>query len=121
MNTRYDPYYPTHYRKENIPDVPRPKTPPISQIPQPSKKDKVSVGSWMGTMLLSAIPIVNIICFFVWAFGTKTKPSKKTYAAACLIWILIGIILIGVALVVMVFVLNIALDQFFKSLTDALQ
>ncbi|WP_458460702.1 hypothetical protein [Paenibacillus sp.] len=54
--------------------------------PQP-----VSFGSWMLTLLLLAIPLVNIIMLFVWAFG-NSNPSKANYAKASLLWIAIGIV-----------------------------
>jgi len=53
----------------------------------------VSVGDWMLTIFLMAIPIVNFILLFVWAFGSNTAPSKANWAKATLIWMLIGIAL----------------------------
>lgn len=49
------------------------------------KTPKISVINWMGTLLLCAIPGVNliaIICFLIFA----KSPSKKTFAGAVLIW-----------------------------------
>ena len=51
----------------------------------------VSVGQWMITMLLMAIPIVNIVMLFVWAFGGNTPLSKANWAKASLLWMVIGI------------------------------
>ena len=68
-----------------------------------SRKDKgykrVSVGGWMGTLLLSAIPVVNLILWIIWAFAAK-KPSRKTFAIACLVLTLIfaAIVAAGVSL-----------------------
>lgn len=53
----------------------------------------VSVGEWVITFILLAIPVVNLIMLLVWAFGASTAPSKKTYAQATL--------LVGVAAVVL--------------------
>ncbi len=53
----------------------------------------VSMGDWMITMLLMAIPIVNLIMVFVWAFGGGAPLSKANWAKAMLVWILIGIVL----------------------------
>ena len=36
-------------------------------------------------MLLLAIPLVNIILLFVWAFGSGTNTNKKNYCRATLI------------------------------------
>jgi len=63
----------------------------------------VSVGEWMLTLLISAIPVVNLVMLFVWAFGANTKPSKANWAKASLIWI--GII-IAVYIVFAVFILG---------------
>lgn len=53
----------------------------------------VSVGNWFVTLLLMAIPLVNLIMLFVWAFGGGANPSKANWAKASLIWMLIGIAL----------------------------
>jgi hypothetical protein len=63
----------------------------------------VSVGEWMLTLLISAIPVVNLVMFFVWAFGANTKLSKANWAKASLIWV--GII-IAVYIVIAVFILG---------------
>ena len=46
----------------------------------------MSVGEWMLTLLILALPLVNIIMLFVWAFGGGTNPTS-------LIWIAIVIVL----------------------------
>lgn len=53
----------------------------------------VSFKDWMLTILLLAIPVVNLIMLFVWAFGGNTSASKSNYAKAALVWMLIGIVL----------------------------
>jgi hypothetical protein len=53
----------------------------------------ISVKEWVLTILLMAIPLVNLIMLFVWAFGGGANPSKANYAKASLIWVLIGIVL----------------------------
>ena len=53
-----------------------------------AKKSKISVLNWMGTLALCAIPGVNliaVICFLI--FGKAS--SKKTFALALLLWMLI--------------------------------
>ncbi len=45
----------------------------------------ISVGDWVVTLIIAAIPLVNIIMLLVWAFGGNTHPSKKTWAQAYLI------------------------------------
>ena len=55
-----------------------------------AKKDegRVSVGGWIGTILLSAIPLVNLVLWITWIFTAK-KPSRRTFAGACLILALV--------------------------------
>ena len=53
----------------------------------------LSVGDWMITILLCAIPIVNIVMLLVWAFGSNTNPNKANWAKASLLWMVIGVIL----------------------------
>lgn len=66
----------------------------------PPASPPVSTGDWFVTMLLLAIPIVNIIMLLVWAFGGGTNPSKSNYAKAVLIWLLIGFILWAIIMVI---------------------
>jgi hypothetical protein len=53
----------------------------------------VSIGNWIITFLIMAIPLVNLIMLLVWAFGNTTHPSKKSYAQAILILGTGGIVL----------------------------
>jgi glycopeptide antibiotics resistance protein len=53
----------------------------------------VRVSDWVLTILVFAIPIVNLVMMFVWAFGGGTNPSKANFAKASLIWVLIGTVL----------------------------
>ncbi len=57
----------------------------------------VSVGDWMLTMFLMAIPVVNLILLLVWAFGGGATPSKANWAKAVLLWMVISI---GIGIVV---------------------
>jgi hypothetical protein len=45
----------------------------------------LSIGDWIITLIILAIPIVNIIMLIVWAVSGSTHPSKKSYAQASLI------------------------------------
>lgn len=58
----------------------------------PQSDNDVSIGDWLITMLLCAIPIVNIVMIIVWA-ATAQKKSKKNWAIATLIVMVIGIVL----------------------------
>ncbi len=56
-------------------------------------KSHVTLGEWIVTLIITAIPLVGFIMLFVWAFGDGTNPSKKTWAQAYLIMILVAIVL----------------------------
>jgi hypothetical protein len=56
-------------------------------------KQEVSVGDWVITILITAIPLVGLIMLFVWAFGGGAHQCKKNWAIATLIWYAIAIVL----------------------------
>ncbi len=60
----------------------------------PSVETTITIGEWMLTTIILAIPCVGFIMTFVWAFGDtkRTKPSKSNYAKAILIWYVISIV-----------------------------
>jgi len=58
---------------------------------QQATETPVSVGDWMLTLLVLAIPLVGIIMYFVWAFGNTTSKSKANFCKASLIWTGIGV------------------------------
>jgi len=45
----------------------------------------MSIKDWLITFIISYIPLVGFIMLFVWAFGDGAHPSKKTWAQAYLI------------------------------------
>ncbi len=53
----------------------------------------LSVGEWLVTMIIFAIPCVNIIMVFVWGFGSGGNENRKNYSRAMLVMMLIGIVL----------------------------
>jgi len=55
--------------------------------------DPVSVSEWIMTTLIMAIPLVNIVMPFVWAFGSGTKTSKANFFKAQMVMVLIGLVL----------------------------
>ena len=61
----------------------------LSQSPTGEDTLPMTVGDWMVTLLILAIPIVNIIMYFVWAFSSSGNVNLKTYCQASLIWFLI--------------------------------
>ena len=63
-------------------------------------KDVMGMGEWLITLIVLAIPCVNIIMAFVWAFSSKEKKSKSNYFKAWLIFMAIVIVLYIILLVV---------------------
>lgn len=59
----------------------------------------MTVGNWFVTMLLSFIPVVNIICFIVWAVSGSTNKNKQNWARAMWIWAAISVV-IGIVLTI---------------------
>ncbi len=62
---------------------------------QPELEEPVSVGDWIGSLLLfSMVPCVGLIVCIVWAFSKDTKKSKANFCKAYLIIQLITIALV---------------------------
>lgn len=60
----------------------------------PATTTDMSVGAWIGTLLLTCIPIVNLICLIVWAVSSSPeKRSRKNWTIAQFVVFLIGIVL----------------------------
>ncbi|MGA9341156.1 MAG: hypothetical protein WBV61_02335 [Rhodanobacteraceae bacterium] len=53
----------------------------------------ISLGEWIITLIVLAIPLVNIIMLLVWGFSASTNPTKRNYCRAVLIFLVVGIIL----------------------------
>lgn len=80
----------------------QPSQPPVPGNVQPHSI--VTLGDWLITLLIAAIPLVGFIMLFVGAFGSNTNINKANWAKATLIWIavvvslyLVFFLLIGVA------------------------
>jgi hypothetical protein len=59
----------------------------------------ISVGAWMGMMLVTAIPVIGWIMILVWAFAGSNE-SRKNYFRAILAWILIfTLLMVGLSFV----------------------
>jgi hypothetical protein len=56
-----------------------------------SEYKPLTLGNWIGTLIILMIPLVNLIMLIVWAASGSTHPSKKTFAQAYLV--LIGIMI----------------------------
>ena len=63
---------------------------PVNESPN---YNPMSIGDWIITNLIVAIPIVGFVMLFVWGFGSNTQPSKANWAKATLIMIGISIVI----------------------------
>lgn len=62
-------------------------------VTYPQQNSVVSVGDWMLTIFIMAIPFINIIMLFVWAFSGEPNKSEANWAKASLLWMLIIMII----------------------------
>ena len=55
--------------------------------------ETISVGDWIVTFIVLAIPLVNVGALLYWAFSGSANPSKRTYAQASLILFVVAVVL----------------------------
>jgi hypothetical protein len=53
----------------------------------------LTVGEWMFTLLVLAIPLLNLLAYFYWALADGVNLNRKRFCQASILWVLI---LIGV-------------------------
>lgn len=51
----------------------------------------ITVGNWLLTLVLLAIPLVNLGALLYWSFAGAVHPSKRTFAQAGLIFAVISV------------------------------
>ena len=61
--------------------------------PKGSRYELISIGGWVGILLLVAIPVVGPILTLVWALGGCRKQQKRNFARASVIVFLISLVL----------------------------
>ena len=65
-----------------------------NNAPVPERYEHMSVGSWVGTVILTTwFGLISLILLFVWGFGSTTPQPKKNYCRAMLIFELIAFVL----------------------------
>ena len=70
-NQQYNTQYQQTYNSQPVPPVAPPYGTPDTQ--------PVSIGGWIGVMLLTCLPLVNLIMLFVWAFNKEvTQKLRKS-------------------------------------------
>ncbi len=73
---------------------------------QSAPNEKVmTVGQWLGTMLLMLIPIANLVLLIVWAVSDTENRNRSNWAKAYLI-------MIGIVICLYILILVLALGVF---------
>lgn len=49
----------------------------------------MTVGSWMMTLLVLAIPIVNLVMYLIWALSSAGNVNRRNFCKASIYWVLI--------------------------------
>lgn len=55
--------------------------------------EPIKVTDWLITLLITSIPVINMLVLLIWAFGKNVHPSKANWAKATLIIFLIFAVL----------------------------
>ena len=71
---------------------------PIYQQPYDPTTEVMSIGSYILMFVLSAIPVVNIICWIVWLVSPNTNKNKKNFIWAQIIMVAVAYVAVIVAL-----------------------
>lgn len=89
-----------------------------NNAPAEEPQEKMSVGSWVGTIILTSwFGLISLILLLVWAFGNTPQP-KKNYCRAMLIFELIAVILVVVLFVVFMTIIGWDFDAFTRAVTE---
>ena len=69
----------------------KPAAPARVVAPDATTDEVITTLGWIGTLLVMIIPIVGLVLYFVWAFGTGGNLNRRNYCRASLIMMAIGI------------------------------
>ena len=67
-------------------------TPNFSDYEQEQLEKPLSVKQWMLTIIVMVIPLVNIVMFFVWAFGKGNRGRANYFKAQLLLTLIITVL-----------------------------
>lgn len=80
----YAPGYGRPQQQGYYPQAAYPAYPPV-------RDESLGVGNWILTIIVSLIPVVNIVVLLIWSFARVRQP-RKNFARAMLILILVCIV-----------------------------
>lgn len=95
-NNQY--YQPNQNPNPNQPPYQPQYQQPIYQQPYDPTTEVMSIGSYILMFILSAIPVVNIICWIVWLVSPNTNKNKKNFILAQIIMVAVAYVAVIVAL-----------------------
>ena len=61
----------------------------------------MTVGEWMITLLVLALPIINVIMYIVWALDTSGNANRRNFCRASLLWFVIMLVISILIFIVM--------------------
>lgn len=74
-----------------------PRTAPLTESAEP-----LTVGQYIGMMLLGLVPLVGLIFYIIWACRKKSNPNRRRFAAAALILKAVGFMfLLGAGFIIL--------------------
>ncbi|MGJ8523369.1 hypothetical protein R84981_002070 [Carnimonas sp. R-84981] len=62
------------------------------------EREPISCMNWFWTVFAMGIPLVNVAFCLYWIFTKRTQPSKRNFAIATLIWMVLWVIFYGALL-----------------------
>ena len=99
MEDYHNQYYQPHQNPNpNQPAYQPQYQQPIYQQPYDPTTEVMSIGSYILMFILSAIPVVNIICWIVWLVSPNTNKNKKNFIWAQIIMVAVAYVAVIVAL-----------------------
>lgn len=89
---------------------------PVAPVyPAEPAEQPMTVGQWVGTILLTTcLGTISIILLFVWGFSNTTPTTKKNYCRAMLIVYAISIALAIIFIIIIVALASAAGEGFFR-------
>ena len=54
----------------------------VNHTREPELAPVMSFGDWLVTLIVSSIPVANIIVLLIWAFSPQTNPNRRNFALA---------------------------------------
>jgi len=83
----------TDYQEQEQQQPQPPAGQPFFPAVEQEQAPVLSMMDWVVVLILTALPIVNIVMLIIWAVGGNVNPNKKNYAKAALIMAAISILI----------------------------